>query len=109
MLKLYQADTKKGKKMSSWSNKERRVNISLSKNNSKAISSRNCNRRKKQIENNITVILNGLIMQGNSMRKNPEVESPPRINTNSNLFTLQEVENGIKKPKTGKAKDLVEI
>ena len=35
--------------------------------------------------------------------------SPPRINTNSKLFTLQEVENGIKKLKTGKAKDLVEL
>ena len=53
--------------------------------------------------------INGLNMQVNSMRNNLRQSPPPRINKNSKLFTLQEVENGIKKLKTRKAKHLVEL
>ena len=53
--------------------------------------------------------INGLIMQDNFMRKKSEEEPPPRINTTTKIFTLQEVETGIKKLKIGKSKDLVKL
>ena len=81
--------------------------IYLSKNNPKLLW-QELQPRKKQIENNI--IANQWFEYARQLyEKESEVESPPMINTNSKLFTLQEVENGIKKLKTGKAKDLVEL
>ena len=41
--------------------------------------------------------------------KELEVEPSPMINTSTKLFTVHEVEAGIKKLKIGKAKDLVEL
>ena len=39
----------------------------------------------------------------------PKVDPPPLVNTDVKLFTVQEVEMGIKKLGTGKAKDLDEL
>jgi hypothetical protein len=37
------------------------------------------------------------------------VDPPPLVNTTTKLFTLQEIEVGIRKLGVGKAKDLVEL
>ena len=63
--------------------------------------------RKKQIENNITS--NQWFECARQLYEKEYEAQSPRVNTNSKLFTLQEVENGIKKLKTRKAKDLVEL
>ena len=39
----------------------------------------------------------------------PKVDPPPLVNTDTELFTVQEVEMGIKKLGVGKAKDLAEF
>ena len=39
----------------------------------------------------------------------PKVDPPPLVNTDTELFTIQEVEMGIKKLGVGKAKDLAEL
>lgn len=63
--------------------------------------------RKKQIKNNITS--NQWFDDARQLyEKESEEEPPPRINTTTKLFTLQEVETRIKKLKIGKATDLVE-
>ena len=64
--------------------------------------------RKKQIENNMTT--NQWFDYARQLyEKESEEEPPPKINTTTKLFTLQDVETGIKKLKTGRAKDLVEL
>ena len=55
--------------------------------------------RKKQIENSITT--NQLFDYARQLyEKESEVEPPPRINSTTNIFSLYEVEIGIKKLKT---------
>ena len=39
----------------------------------------------------------------------PKVDPPPLVNNDTKLFTVQEVEMGIKRLGVGKAKDLVEL
>ena len=64
--------------------------------------------RKKQFENNI--IANQWFDYAMKLyEKELEVEPPPRINTSTKLFRVQEVEVGIKKLKTGKTKGLVAL
>ena len=64
--------------------------------------------RKKQIKNNITT--NQWFEYARQLyEKESKVEPPSELNTTTKLFTLQEVEIGIKKLKTRKEKDLVEL
>ncbi|XP_059064423.1 uncharacterized protein LOC131856598 [Cryptomeria japonica] len=56
--------------------------------------------KKKQTENNITA--------KQLYEQDFGVESPPIFNVNSDLFSKQEIERGIKKLGVGKAKDLVD-
>jgi len=82
--------------------------IYLSKNNPKLFW-KELQPRKKQIENNITA--NQWFEYARQLyeKESEEEPHPPRINTNSKLFTLQEVENGTKKLKTRNTKELVEL
>ena len=41
--------------------------------------------------------------------QDPKVDPPPLVNTDTKLFTVQQVEMGIKKLGAGKAKDLDEL
>ena len=66
---------------------------------------------KKQIENNITTD-QWLEYARQLYEQNPKVEPPPplvKTATITKLFTVQEIEVGIKKLGVGKAKDLVEL
>ena len=66
---------------------------------------------KKQTENNITAD-QWLEYARQLYEQNPKVEPPPPLvntATITKLFTVQEVEVGIKKLGVGKAKDLVEL
>ena len=66
---------------------------------------------KKQIENNITAD-QWLEYARQLYERNPKVEPPPPLvntATITKLFTMQEIEVGIKKLGVGKAKDLVEL
>jgi hypothetical protein len=64
--------------------------------------------RKKQTENNTTVY-QWFEYAKHLYEKDPKVEPPPLVNTTTKLFTVQEIEVGIKKLVVGKAKDLVEL
>jgi hypothetical protein len=65
--------------------------------------------KKKQNENNITTY-QWFKHEKKIYEKYPKVDPPaPLVITNTNLFTVQEIEVGIKKLGVGKAKDLVEI
>lgn len=81
--------------------------IYLGKNNS-GLFQQELQPRKKQIENNI-IAKQWFEYARQLYEKESEAEPPPRINTTTKLFTLQEVEIVIKKMKTGKEKDLVEL
>jgi hypothetical protein len=64
--------------------------------------------RKKQTENNITAY-QWFEYAKQRYEQDPKVDPPPLVNTTTKLFTLQEIEGGIKKLGVGKAKDLVEL
>ena len=64
--------------------------------------------KKVQTENNITTS-EWLDYARELYEKDTKVDPPPLVNTNTKLFTVQEVEMGIKKLGAGKAKDLDEL
>jgi hypothetical protein len=69
--------------------------------------------RKKQTENNITAY-QWFEYAKQLYEQDPKVDPPPPppsplVNTTTKLFTVQEIEVGIKKLGVGKAKDLVEL
>ena len=64
--------------------------------------------KKIQIGNNITASKQ-FDYARQLYEKVPKVEPPPLVNTDTELFTVQEVEMGIKKLGVGKAQDLAEL
>jgi hypothetical protein len=56
----------------------------------------------------ISHLINGSSMQSNFMSKILRL-TPPLVHTTTKLFTVQEIEVGIKKLGVGKAKDLIEL
>ena len=63
---------------------------------------------KKENKNNITTS-QWFDYSRNLYEQDPKVDPPPLVNNDTELFTVQEVEMGIKKLGVGKAKDLAEL
>jgi hypothetical protein len=64
--------------------------------------------KKVQTENNI-IDFNWFDYARQLYEQDPKVDPPPLVNTDTKLFTMQEVEMGIKRLGAGKAKDLDEL
>lgn len=64
--------------------------------------------RKVKIENNITTS-KWFTYARQLYEQDPKVDPPPLVNNDTQLFTVQEVDMGIKNLGIGKVKDLVEL
>jgi hypothetical protein len=95
------------KKKSNFMISKREELIFLRKNNPKVFW-KELQMRKKQTENNITSY-QWFEYAKQLYEQDPKVDPPPLINTTTKLFTVQEIEVGIKKFGVGKTKDLVEL